>query len=72
MYHDVTVIENPAYEGIMRLPLNIIYLVASCWQVTRCTLLWCNTNGSCCLQKDLVKVVTVSDIMACYVTVGLI
>ena len=55
MYHDGNVIENSAYEGIMRLPLNIIHFVASCWQVTRCTLLWCDTNGSCCLQKDLVK-----------------
>ena len=32
MYYDVTVIENPAYEGIMRLQSNIIYFVASCWQ----------------------------------------
>ena len=31
MYYDVTVIENPAYEGIMRVPLNIIYFVASYW-----------------------------------------
>ena len=71
MYHDVNVIENSAYEGIMRLPLNIIYFVASCWQVTRCTLLWCDTNGSCCLQKDLVKAVTVIDTV-CYVNVLLI
>ena len=55
----------------MRLPLNIIYFVASCWQVARCALLWCDTNGSCCLQKDLVEGVTVSD-TACYVTVLLI
>ena len=40
MYYDVTVIENPAYEGVMRFPLKIIYLVASYCQVTRCTLLW--------------------------------
>ena len=33
MYYDVTVIENRAYEGIMKLPLNIIYCVASYWQV---------------------------------------
>ena len=68
MYCDVTVIENPAYLGIMRLPLNIIYFVESYWQVTRCTFLWCDTNGSCCLQKDLVKAVTVSD-TSCYITV---
>ena len=71
MYYDVTVIENPAYKEIMRLPLDIIYFMASCWQVTRCTLLWCDTNGSCCLQKDLVEAVTGSD-TACYVTVLLI
>ena len=58
MYDDVTVIENPAHGGIMRLPLNIIYFVASCWQVTHCTLLWCDTNGNRCLQKDLVQAVT--------------
>ena len=57
MYYDVTVVENPAYEGIVRLPLNIniIYFVASYWQVTRCSLLRCDTNGSCCLQKALFK-----------------
>ena len=71
MYYDVTVIENLAYKGIMRLPFNIIYFMASYWQVTRCTLLWCDTNGGCCLQKDLVKAVTASD-TACYVTVLLI
>ena len=71
MYYDVTVIENPAYEGIMTLPLNVIYFVASYWQVTRCALLWCDTNGSCCLQNDLVKAVTVSD-TTCYITVLLI
>ena len=71
MYYDVTAIKNPAYEGIMRLLLNIIYFVASCWQVIRCTLLWCDTNESCCLQKDLVIVVAVSD-TACYVPVLLI
>ena len=38
MYYDVTVIENPAYEGIMRLSLNIIYFVASYWQATRCAI----------------------------------
>ena len=70
MYYDVTVIGNAAYKGIMRLPLNIIYFVTSSWPVTRCTLLWCETNGSC-LQKDLVKAVTVSD-TACYITVLLI
>ena len=70
MYYDVTVIENPANEGIMRLPLNTIYFVAFGWQVTRCTLLWCDTNGSC-LQKDLSKAVAVSD-TACYITVLLI
>ena len=56
---------------IVRLPLNIIYFVTSCWQVTRCTLLWCDTNGSCCLQKALVKAVAVSD-MACHLSVLLI
>ena len=61
MYYDVTVIENPAYKGIMRLPLNIIYFMASYWQLTRCTLLWCDTNRSCCLQKDLCRVVIVGD-----------
>ena len=71
MYYDVTVNENPAYEGIMRLPLNIIYFVASYWQVSRCTLLWCNTNGNCCLQKALVKAITVSG-TSCYITVLLI
>ena len=71
MYYDDSVIENPAYEGIMRLPLNAIYFVASCWQVTRCTLLWCDTNGRCCLQKDSVKAVTVTD-TACYIIVLLI
>ena len=70
MYYDVTV-ENLAYEGIMRLPLNIIYFVASYWQVTRCTLLWCDTNESYCLQKDLVKAVTVSN-TACCITVLLL
>ena len=65
MYYDLTIIENPAYEGIMKLPLNIIYFVTSCWQVTRCTLLLCDANESCCLQKDLVKAVTVSD-TACH------
>ena len=54
MYYDVTVIENPAYKGIMRVPLNIIYFVASYWQVTLCSLLWFYTNESCCLQKALV------------------
>ena len=71
MYYDVTVFENPAYEAIMTLPLNMIYFVASYWQVTRCSLLWCDTNGSCCLQKALVKAVTVSG-TACYITVLLI
>ena len=71
MYYEVAIIENPAYRGIMRLPLNIIYIVTSCCQVTRCTLLWCNTNGSCCLQKHLVKAVTVSD-TACHLSVLLI
>ena len=71
MYYDVTVNENPAYEGIMRLPLNIIYFVASYWQVSRCTLLWCNTNGNCCLQKAIVKAITVSG-TSCYITVLLI
>ena len=71
MYFDVAVIEKPACKGIMWLPLNITYFVASCWQVTRCTFLWCDTNGSCCLQKDLVKAVTVSD-TACDITVLLI
>ena len=70
MYYAIIVIENPAYEGIMRLPY-IIYFVASYWQVTYCTLLWCDTNGSCCLQKDLVKAVTVSG-TARYITVLLI
>ena len=71
MYYGVTVIENLGYEGIMKLPLNIVYFVASCWQVTRCTLFWCDTNGRCCLQIDLVKAVAVSD-KACYITVLLI
>ena len=71
MYYDVTVIENPAYERIVTLPLNAMHFVASCWQVTRYALLRCDTNGSCCLQKALVKAVTVSDI-ACYITVLLI
>ena len=53
---------------VMRWPLNIIYFVTSCWQVTRSTLLWCDTNGSCYLQKDLVKAVTVSD-TACHLSV---
>ena len=57
MYYDVTVTECPDYEGIMRLRLNIIYSVMSCWQVTRCTLLWCDTNGCCCLQKDLLLLI---------------
>ena len=70
MYYDITVIVNPACEGITRLPLNIIYFVAPCWQVTRCTLLWFHTTGNC-LQKDLVKAATVSD-TACYMTVLLI
>ena len=61
MYYDITIIENPAYEGIMRLSLNITYFMASYWQVTRCTLLWCDTNESCCLQKDLAEAVTVSN-----------
>ena len=61
MSYDVTVNENPAHEGIMRLPLNIIYFLVSCWQVTRCTFLWCDTNGSFCLQKELVKADTVSN-----------
>ena len=71
MYYDVTVNENPAYEGIMRLPLNVIYFVTSYWQVSRCTLLWCNTNGNCCLRKALVKAITVSG-TSCYITVLLI
>ena len=71
MYYDVTAIENPTYEGIMRLPLNVVYFVTSCWQVTRCMLLWCDTNGSCCLQKDLVEAVTVSN-TACHLSVLLI
>ena len=54
MYNDVTVFENPAYEGIMTLLLNITYFVASYWQVTRSTLLWGDTNGSC-LQKAVVE-----------------
>ena len=69
-HYYITVIENPAYEGIMKLPLNTICFVASCWQITCCTLLWCDKNGNC-LQKDLVKAVTVSD-TACYITVLLI
>ena len=68
MYYDVTVIENLAYVGIMRLSLNMIFFVTSCWQVTGYMLLWRNTNGSCCLQKDLVKAVRISD-TACYITV---
>ena len=71
MYYDVASIENPAYEGIMRMPLNKIYFVTSCWQVTLSTLLWCDTNGSCCSQKAVVNAVTESD-TACYVTVLLI
>ena len=71
MYYDVIVIEKPAYEGIKSLPLNIIYFVTSCLQVTRYMLLRCDTNGSCCLRKDLVKVVTLSE-TACYITVLLI
>ena len=71
MYYDVTVIENPAYERIMRLPLNIINFVASYQQVTRCLLLWCDTTGRCCLQKAFVNAVTVSG-TACYITVLLI
>ena len=71
MYYDVTAIENPAYEGFVRLPLKTIYLVASYWQVTRCTSLWCDTNGSCCLQKALVKAVALSGAV-CYKTVLLI
>ena len=55
MYYDVTVIENPAYEGIMRLPLKIIYFVASYWQMTRCTLPWCNTNGIVVCKKLWLK-----------------
>ena len=61
MYYDVVVIENSAYEGIMRLPLKMIYFVTSSWQVTRWTLLWCDTNKTRCLQKDLVEAVTVSN-----------
>ena len=57
MYYDVTVIESPDYEGIMRLLLNIEYFVVSCWQVTRCTLLWGHTNECCCLQKDLLLLI---------------
>ena len=71
MYYDVTVIENPAYKRIMRLPLNIIYFVALYQQVTRCSLLWCDTNGRCCLQKAFVNAVTVSGTV-CYITVLLI
>ena len=71
MYYDVTVIENPAYEGTIGLLLNIIYFVATYWQMTHCTLSTRDTNGSCCLQKGLVKAVTVSD-TACYITVLLI
>ena len=69
MYYDVAIIEKPAYKGIMWLPLTIIYFVTSYWQVTRCrcTLLWCDTNGSCRLQKDLVKAVTVS-VTACHIS----
>ena len=56
MYYDVIVTENPAYERIVRLLLNIINFVASYQQVTHCSLLWCNTNERCCL----LKVVTLS------------
>ena len=59
MCYDVAVIKSRDYEGIMRLPLNVIYFAVSCWQVpvTRCTLLWCDTNGCCCLQKDLLLLI---------------
>ena len=66
MYYDITVIENPAYKGIMTLPLNIFCDVILA--VTHCMLLLCDTNGSCCLQKALIKAVTVSS-TACYITV---
>ena len=71
MYDDVVVIENPVYEGIVTLMLNIIYVVASYRQVTRYTLLRCHTNENCCLQKDLVRAVTISD-TACHLSVLLI
>ena len=71
MYYDVTVIENPAYNKIIRLPLNIINFVASYQQVTRCSLFWRDTNGRCCLQKAFVHALTVSG-TACYITVLLI
>ena len=57
-----TVFSNPVYEGGCDVTAA---------QVTRCTLLWCDTNGSCCLKKDLVEAVTVSD-TACCITVLLI
>ena len=67
-------LKTPAYEGVMRLPLNRLYFMASYWQVTPCALLWCDTNGSCCLQKNLVRAVevTVTVNTACYITVLLI
>ena len=71
MYYDIIVIENPAHKRIMRLPLDIIYFMSSYEQVTRCSLLWCDTNGRCCLQKALIKAVTIS-VTACHITVLLI
>ena len=32
MHYDVTVIATPAYENIVWLRLNIIYIMASYWQ----------------------------------------
>ena len=65
MCYNVTVFENPSYEAIMTLSLNIMYFLASYCQVTRC-----DTNGSC-LQKALVNAITVSG-TAWYITVLLI
>ena len=62
MYYVGGVIENPAYKGIMRLPLIIFCGVILAGDTL------CDTNESCCLQKDLVKPVAVSD-TACYIIV---
>ena len=64
MYYDVTVIEDPAYYEVA-----VKYNVSCGVMLASDTL--CVTYESCCLQKDSVKAVTVSD-TTCYVTVLLI
>ena len=69
MYYDITVIENPAYKGVMRLPLNIfcsVILAGDTLFVIMMRYKW-----KLCSQKDLVKADTVSG-TACNITVLLI